>query len=177
MGHWKETIRITSDTDDCYCMIKLSCLSLVHALCNTVIIPDIPILLFWGNSSCMNSDYGEWGKWFIYMRVSMLGLYPWCINLMNQSLSSYNWVCLHLYLTYYLISHFMHVYIYAHNTVFDSCFLIRNYRYTCACLCTLLVTHLTTHWAAFWLSWTFMSRFRSLKRGRLFVDQNCAAVS
>ena len=41
-------IRIIGDTDDCYCMTKLSCLLLVHAFGYKIIIHNILILLLWG---------------------------------------------------------------------------------------------------------------------------------
>jgi len=45
MGHWKEMIRITCDTDSYYCTIKLSYPLPVYDLCDTIITPDIPVLL------------------------------------------------------------------------------------------------------------------------------------
>ena len=46
MGHWKEMIKITGDTDYYYCTIKLSYLLPVYDFRDTVIIHDILILLY-----------------------------------------------------------------------------------------------------------------------------------
>jgi len=41
-------IRITGNTDGYYCMIKLFYPSPVYDLCDTIITPDISVLLCWG---------------------------------------------------------------------------------------------------------------------------------
>ena len=43
MGYWMEMIKITGDTNCYYCMIKLSCQSLVYYFCDTIITLDILI--------------------------------------------------------------------------------------------------------------------------------------
>jgi len=50
-----------------------------------------------------------------------------------------------LYLLH-LVAYGLLLYICAHNTVFNTCSLIRIYRYTCACPYTSRGTHLTTCW-------------------------------
>jgi len=84
-------IRITSDTDDYYCIIKLSYPPLLYDFCVTVTIPDILILLLWGNSSCMDSGYGDM-RYMIYIWEFSCLNYPLDVSISwIQSLSSYNW--------------------------------------------------------------------------------------
>ena len=62
-------------------------------------------------------------------------------------LSPYNWFC-HIS---YLDASFMFMFMCAcaHDTVFNTCSLIRIYRYTCAYPCTPLGIHHTTCWGVF----------------------------
>jgi len=81
-------IRITSDTDCYYCTIKSSYQLPVYDFHGIVIIADILILLHWGNSSCMNSDYGD-------MR---LRVYRWGFSYLNYFFDvltheAIYWVC------------------------------------------------------------------------------------
>ena len=84
-------IRITCDSDCYYCTIKLSYSLHLYDFHDTVIIPDIFVLWHWGNSSCLNSDYGDirhivyiWGFPCLdysfdvpISRISNLSLYNW----------------------------------------------------------------------------------------------------
>jgi len=93
MGQWKEMIRITCDTDCYYCTIKLSSPLLVYDFCDAVIIPDILILLHWGNSSCICSGYGDIGYVVYIWGFSCLDYSFDVLILWNRKLSLYRRFC------------------------------------------------------------------------------------
>ena len=101
-------------------------LFLVFASCDTVIIPDKLILFSYDNSGCMNSDDGDMGymvyRWgFPYLDYPLDVSISWI-----QSLSSYNWFCLLLYVTHYLMFHYMLICAHAYDTILDTCFPYSN---------------------------------------------------
>jgi len=63
MGHWKEVIIITGDTNHYCYTIKLSYSSLIYMLFYDTLITSDTLLFYYseGNSGCMNSDDGDMG--------------------------------------------------------------------------------------------------------------------
>ena len=77
----------------------------------------------------------------VYMRASLFGLFLQHSNLTDRNSSLYNW----FYYIYFLHPYLL-LYVCAHDTIFNTSFLTRIYRYTCAYLCTPLGIHHTTYW-------------------------------
>jgi len=86
-------IRITCDTDCYYYTIKLSYPLPVYNFHDTVITSDILILLHWGNSSCMSSDYGDMGHMVYIWEFSCLD-YSFDVHILwSRKLNLYRWFC------------------------------------------------------------------------------------
>ena len=103
----------------------------------------------WGNSGYMHSVDGDmrymvyiWG--FPYLDYSLYVLISWIHRWARTTVFGH--ICL-WYITWCLISCSC---VYAHVTIFNTCFSSRFYRYTCVCLFVPLGTHFNTRYLVFW---------------------------
>jgi len=144
-------IIITRDTVCYYCMIELSCLSLVYDSCDRVITSAIQILLHWGQLRLYKLRRWWHEIYGIYMRVFLFGLFLRCINLMNSKSEPVQLVLSTLiFIALLYISLHAYVSMCSQYDFWYMLLLIRIYRYTCACLCRPLGFIIRTRWIAFW---------------------------